>query len=140
MNLKYVTFHSIFLFLLAYVITFHNALYVLWEADKTKTVFISIAVYVFFSIYMGVKGEKSNFEMIKSYGSMFPVFGLFGSAVGMSYLFFSGAGIQNVAADQRMMYLMGEMSTVLSTVIIGIGLFVLLWLQRSICFGKHDNE
>lgn len=140
MTYRLTLFHSLSAFVVAYMVYFHDAFSRLWNADETKTVFVSIAVYIIMSVYMAIKREKSNFAMVQSYGSMFPAFGLAGSAIGMAILLHSVGGMSGVNAEAKTAYLIGAMSTVLSTTITGILLFVLLWLQRSIIFGEHGNE
>lgn len=140
MTYRLTFFHSLSAFVIAYLIYFHDGLSRLWQADETKTVFVSIAVYIIMSIYMAIKREKSNFAMVQSYGSMFPAFGLAGSAIGMAILLHSVGDMGAASAEAKTAYLIGAMSTVLSTTITGILLFVLLWLQRSIVFGDHGNE
>lgn len=134
MNIRYITFNSLTIFVTAYALIFHNALSLLWLYEKTHISFAIIAVYIACTVYLGWKGESSNFKAVNFQRLEITALGLIGTVVGI-VLMFSHAG----DATQFKANLIMELAPIFVNTGFGIGLSWLLGQQMALCFGEHSH-
>lgn len=133
---RYIVFNGISVFILAYLIQFHDLIPLVLSMDPTRVSFLIFGLYVFCTIYMGWKREKSNFPMIKFIGSTFTMIGLAGTIIGSMHLFYSiGA-----SSSATMAMLFSGIAPVFITTLTGILFTIILFYQMALCFGKYSDE
>lgn len=133
MNLKYVTFQSLTVFVFAYAVYFQDAFWLLWQYEKTHISLMIIAIYIMSSVYLGFAGEKSNFKAVNFQRLELTSLGLLGTVIGI-LLMFSHAG--DAAAFKA--HVISELSSIFICTGLGVGLAWLLGQQMAICFGRHE--
>lgn len=134
MTLRLTIFHSITIFVLAYVIYFHDALRLLIEYEHTRMSFVIFAVYVACSLYLAVKREAANFKAVNFQRSEMTALGLLGTVAGLSLLASSAGG--DIEAFK--VGVIAHLSSIFIPAGFGIGFSLLLGQQLSLCFGENE--
>ncbi len=133
MKLNLTIFHSVTAVFAAYAILWHNALHWLWAVEQTRMSFVIMAIYALCSLYVYVRGYKSNFHLVKFQASMFPVLGILGTIIGLAMIGFQSAGDQTALAKA----LVEHIGALFVPTGFGVGFLFLLGQQLAIV-GEYE--
>ena len=134
MTLRLTIFHSVTIFVLAYVTYFHDALRLLIEYEHTRMSFVIFAVYVACSLHLAFKREAANFKAVNFQRSEMTALGLLGTVIGIAVLGASANGDIDVFKASVITHL----SSIFIPAGFGIGASLLLGQQLSLCFGENE--
>lgn len=132
--LRFSIFNSFVLFIIAYGIYFYNIIGLLWEYDPTRFSFIITAIYFLTTIYIGIKGNLVDYDVVHFISARLTSIGLVGTVIGIMMLMHT-VGTSNLTnLTEVIAPLFKGMSTLLITTLFGMLFSLLLDFQMAFIF------
>jgi len=132
-GLKYALFHSLSIFVVAYLCYFHDALSLLWQYEHTRVSFLIMGIYVMCSLYLGWKGIGANFKAVNFQRMELTGIGLLGTIVGLGLMTMGAGDVEAFKAS-----VISNLSSIFLPSGFGMLFSILLGQQISLVFGRDE--